>query len=142
MSAWVADPAPSARVQVSARGIGFAFGPDCGIIADFTVQDQGRSISMMHKAPWARTSITLPAGAPPHQAYLEGDFFCAPFSDASIDGAPLHGWPANGIWQLESANANTIHCTLDHAVMGASVSKTLSLTDDHPFVRGVEATHS
>lgn len=136
MSAWVADPVPGARVQVSARGIGFAFGANCGIVADFTVQDQGRSISMMHKAPWARlrTRIVLPTGAPPHQAYLEGDFFCAPFSDASIDGAPLHGWPANGIWQLERAEAKTIHYTLDHAVMGARVTKTLSLTDDHPFL--------
>ena len=91
--------------------------------------------SMMHKAPWVGSNITLPPGAPPHQAWLEGDFFCAPFSDASGDGAPLHGWPANGQWQISPGTDHKIlHASLDHRVMGAMVEKELSLSDGHPFL--------
>ena len=120
---------------MTARGIGFTFGPDCGIISDFVVTDQGHRLSMMHRAPWVGTDIALPINAPPHQAHLEGDFFCAPFSDASIDGAPLHGWPANGLW-LPNAHQHpgSWRGTLDHKVMGATVVKELSLTDHHPFL--------
>ena len=90
---------------------------------------------MMHRAPWIGTGLQLPADAPPHQAHLEGDFFCAPFSDASNDSAPLHGWPANGHWSPDEATtANALRCTLDHKVMGATVTKELSLTDNHPFL--------
>ena len=99
------------------------------------VIDQGRSISMMHRAPWLETATEMPDGAAPHLARLEGDFFCAPFSDAAADNAPLHGWPANGLWQVaDSADAKTLRGTLDHKVMGASVLKELSLTDGHPFL--------
>jgi hypothetical protein len=135
MSASGADQNKSTPVPISARGISFFFTPQCGIVSAFVVQDQGRKISMMHRAPWVGSNIALPPGAAPHQAHLEGDFFCAPFSDAAADNAPLHGWPANGLWQVSpDTNAKTLHCTLDHAVLGATVVKELSLTDDHPFL--------
>ena len=90
---------------------------------------------MMHRAPWVGSNITLPSGAPPHQAHLEGDFFCAPFSDATADNAPLHGWPANGLWQVSGeTDAKTLRCTLHQTVMGAAVQKILSLTNGHPFL--------
>ena len=138
MSASGADqnpPLSPSSVPVTARGVSFNFAPDCGIISAFVVQDQGRQISMMHKAPWVGSNITLPRGAPRHQARLEGDFFCAPFSDASVDGAPLHGWPANGFWHISpSTDHKSLRCTLDHLAMGATVQKELSLRDGHPFL--------
>ncbi len=138
MSALVADPAtncPPGWVPMAARGIRLHVSPQCGIVAGFVVEDQQRLISMMHKAPWVGSDLALPAGAPPHQAHLQGDFFCAPFSDASADAAPLHGWPANGGWQLSpGADGKTLKGRLDRRVMGASVAKELSVTDDHPFL--------
>jgi hypothetical protein len=136
MSASGADiTTATSLVRIAARGISFNFAPHCGIISAFKIDDQGCQISMMHRAPWVGSGTTLPEGAPPHQAHLEGDFFCAPFSDASADNAPLHGWPANGFWQVSpNSDAKTLHCTLDHTVMGAKVAKELSLTDNHPFL--------
>ncbi len=126
---------PAGVIKVTARGIEFGFVPNCGIVSNLSVEDQGRRISMMHRAPWVVPGAPLPADAPPHQASLEGDFFCAPFSDASADGAPLHGWPANGHWQVSHrTDPRSLRCTLDHTVMGASVVKELSLSDDHPFL--------
>ena len=137
MSASGADrnPANQTPLRITAQGISLNFGPDCGIISEFTVTDHGNPISMMHRAPWVGTEIQLPPSAPPHQARLEGDFFCAPFSDASIDNAPLHGWPANGHWSPDGAPAtNSLRCTLDQKVMGATVLKELCLIDGHPFL--------
>lgn len=122
-------------LRVTAQGIGFSFSPNCGIISDFAVTDQGQRIAMMHRAPWVGNCSPLPTGAPPHQAHLEGDFFCAPFSDASADGAPLHGWPANGLWRVDLAETpGALRCTLDHKVMGATVVKELAVKDNHPFL--------
>ena len=122
-------------VHVAARGVCFDFHPQCGIVSGFAVRDQGRQISMMHAAPWVGSGITLAQDAPPHQAQLQGDFFCAPFSDASADNAPLHGWPANGLWQVSGeAGINQLTCALTQTVMGATVRKHLSLIDDHPFL--------
>ena len=122
-------------LRIAAQGIDFTCGPDCGIISGLQITDQGQCISMMHRAPWVGTGMAVPDGATPHQARLEGDFFCAPFSDASMDHAPLHGWPANGFWLVDQPpNPGHLRCTLDRAVMGASVTKELTLTDNHPFL--------
>lgn len=136
MSASGADLTPTlSPVRIAALGISFNFSPICGIVSAFEVQDGDQLIAMMHSAPWVGSGIALPAGAPPHQAHLEGDFFCAPFSDASADSAPLHGWPANGLWHpAEVTDAKSLRYSLDHKVMGASVVKELSLTDGHPFL--------
>lgn len=113
--------------QLQARGIALDFQLRGGAIAAFRVQDQGQLVAPLHRAPWATAEV--PATAPPHQGWLAGDFFCAPFGDGSADAAPLHGWTANGDW----AGAKG-HYRLTQTVLGAVVEKHLTLRDDHPFV--------
>ena len=115
-----------------AAGISVVFVPDCGMLADLAVTDQGVTVAPMHRAAWAGQE--MPAGSPPHQAQLQGDFFCAPFGDASADGAPLHGWPANAHWTVTHATTAGLVAVLDRRAMGARVTKTLTLRDGHPFV--------
>jgi len=72
---------------------------------------------------------------PPHHAQLQGDFFCAPFGDASHHGAPLHGWPANGHWTVKDASPAHLVAVLDRPVLGAARRvKTLALRGGHPLV--------
>jgi hypothetical protein len=93
---------------------------------------------MLHKAPWHGEAITLPRQAAPHLRRLAGDFFCAPFGDASADAAPGHGWPANSPWShlgTVRENAETIaRFQLDRPAMGATLVKELRLVDRHPFL--------
>ncbi len=113
--------------QIQARGIAVDFQHMGGAIAALRVQDQGHAIAPLHRAPWHADDV--PVTAPPHQRWLAGDFFCAPFGDGSADGAPLHGWTANGEWIGEGG------CyALTRPVMGARVHKRLFVQNDHPFV--------
>ena len=116
---------------LNADGISAAFIPDCGILTDLAVTEQGLTVAPLHRAPWV--GQVMPAGSPPHLAALQGDFFCAPFGDASQDAAPLHGWPANGHWTV-TASTRHLRAVLDRRVLGARVVKTLALQDGHPFV--------
>ncbi len=113
--------------RLSAENISVAFAPEGGAIARLVVQDGARTVDLLHRAPWHADEV--PRGASPHQRWLAGDFFCAPFGDASADGAPLHGWTANGLWRMEPGGY-----VLNRAVMGARVTKALMLRDGHPFV--------
>lgn len=113
--------------QIQARGIAIDVQPMGGAITALRVQDQGRTIVPLHRAPWKAEEV--PATAPPHQRWLAGDFFCAPFGDASADGAPLHGWTANAGWTGDGGRY-----VLTRPVMGARVEKRLVLHNDHPFV--------
>ena len=117
---------------LAARGISAGFVPDCGVLTDLSVTDQGLTVAPMHRAPWVGQA--MPAGTPPHLARLQGDFFCAPFADASQDRAPLHGWPANALWRVEQTSPLHLTAMLDRPVMGARLVKTLALRDGHPFV--------
>ena len=69
---------------------------------------------------------------------LSGDFLCAPFSRGDIEEAPLHGWPANSPWEIveSAATADGWRAVfrLQRQVMGATVEKTLTLRDHHPFL--------
>jgi hypothetical protein len=112
---------------LQARGIRVEFQARGGAIASLQVQDQGQTITPLHRAPWAADEV--PDSAPPHQRWLAGDFFCAPFGDGSSDRAPLHGWTANGDWEGQGGQYS-----LTRRVMGAQVTKTLALHDDHPFI--------
>jgi hypothetical protein len=112
---------------LKARGITVEFRARGGVIARLRVSDSGQTIAPLHRAPWTENEV--PITAPPHQRWLAGDFFCAPFGDASSDNAPLHGWTANGGWQGKGG-----HYTLTHPVMGARVDKHLTLHPDHPFI--------
>ncbi len=127
---------PRSTVKLKADGIEICFQPYCGIITSMVVQDQGRALDMFHRAPWVGSDAVMPNGAPPHQADLAGDFFCAPFGDAGVDSnAPLHGWPANSQWhQKDTAGDAKLVSVLGRKVMGADLVKELSLCDGHPFL--------
>lgn len=125
-----------AMVEIEAKGIEVRFDPVFGMIAELSVKRDGRVISMLHKAPWHGDK--MPDDAAPHLGRLAGDFFCAPFGDASADGAPGHGWPANSSWstiEMTREGAETIaRFKLDRPAMGATLIKELRLVDDHPFL--------
>ena len=91
---------------------------------------------MLHKAPWLGEK--MPDDAAPHLGGLAGDFFCAPFGDASADSAPGHGWPANTTWThlgTERKGDETVaRFRLDRKAMGADLVKELRLVDGHPFL--------
>jgi hypothetical protein len=112
---------------LQARGITVDFQAQGGAIAALRVQDQGRNLAPLHRAPWAAAEV--PADAAPHQRWLAGDFFCAPFGDASADDAPLHGWPSNVGWDGALG-----HYVLSRPVLGARLEKHLTVQDDHPFL--------
>ena len=121
--------------RVAALGIRLGFSPACGVIRGLTVTDQGRAIAPFHRAPWVGTGEPMPVGAAAHLSTLEGDFFCAPFGRSGMDGADLHGWPANGDWLVDPQNdPGSLHAMLTQRVAGARVTKTLRLQDGHPFL--------
>lgn len=114
---------------ISAQGITASFAPRGGVLCQFTVTDEGAKIAPLHHAPWA--SWEVPADAPPHQAWLAGDFLAAPMGPGP-DG--LHGLTANGDWRVMPAGHGTLRAVLEGAVQGATVVKELSVADHHPFV--------
>lgn len=121
----------TARHILQAAGIRAAFEPDCGFLTDLVVTDQGRDCAPLHRAPWIGEVLT--DGLPPHQERLQGDFFCAPFGDGGTGAKPLHGWTANGRWQVE-AEGPLLRAVLEQAVQGARVVKELRVRDGQPFV--------
>lgn len=125
-------------VEIAAEGITVGFDPVFGNVASMTVEREGRIVSMLHGAPWVGDGSTLPEGAAPHLGRLAGDFFCAPFGDASLDAAPPHGWPANSSWShLETTRRDgqtMARFRLDRPALGAELVKELRLVDGHPFL--------
>lgn len=117
---------------LQADGISIGWQADCGVITHLRVQDGARLVDMLHTAPWIGEG--LPSGLPPHLPRLAGDFFCAPFGDASADGAPLHGWAANAHWTCMQDSGSTARHVLDVPVMGARLEKILTLRDGHAFL--------
>lgn len=120
-------------IEVSARGIQFCFNASVGLLEKFTVTDEDRHISPLHRAPWVGTGEIMPEDAVPHLKVLGGDFFCAPFGE-SEPAVPLHGWPANSNWKIESVKNGELHAKLNRLVFGATVTKKLKVIDKHPFV--------
>lgn len=120
-------------IDLSAKGIRFAFAPDLGRLDGFTVERDGQQIAPLHCAPWVGTDETLPEDAAPLMAGLGGDFFCAPFA-ASEGDSPLHGWSPNSPWNVSLADAGTLRAILSRTVFGATLVKELSVSDGHPFV--------
>lgn len=117
---------------LAAKGIRATFRAELGLIESFTVTDGGRDISPLHRAPWV-DSEPLPRDAAPHLARLGGDFFCAPFAGRE-DGSALHGWPANAPWAVTGGASPILTALLTRPVQGATLTKTLTLHDGHPFV--------
>jgi hypothetical protein len=125
-----------AHVEIEANGIRARFEPLFGTISELVVERDGRKVAMLHKAPWIGEQ--MPEDAAPHLGGLAGDFFCAPFGDASADSAPGHGWPANATWThlgTERKDGETVaRFRLDRKAMGADLVKELRLVDGHPFL--------
>ena len=117
---------------LAANKIGASFDLDKGLLAEFQVEDEG-PIAPLHHAPWVGQGESFPADAPPHLAWLGGDFFCAPFA-AAAEGSALHGWPATSSWSIVEQTGSTVRARLDRAVYGAELIKEFYLYDDHPFV--------
>lgn len=111
-----------------------------GHLRRFAVTGGGRTIEPTHSAPWVDDPLVqADESILPNLRYLAGDFFCAPFSTADIDGAPPHGWPANTRWTvLETVphpDGGTIgRYELSRPVMGARLVKEFALRDGHPFL--------
>jgi len=124
------------HVEFAAKGISARIELLHGMISELVVERDRRRIAMLHKAPWL--GETMPPDAAPHLAGLAGDFFCAPFGDASADNAPGHGWPANSLWihlgTSRDGGETIARFRLDRDVMGAELVKELRLVDDHPFL--------
>lgn len=118
---------------IAADGIRVAFDARTGLLESFTVEDAGRAVAPLHRAPWVGTAEAMPPDAAPHMATLGGDFFCSPFA-GSEDGSALHGWPANTHWTVVREGGGTLRAVLDRPVMGGTLVKELSVADGHPFV--------
>jgi hypothetical protein len=119
---------------LAAEGIACSFDPDCGLICDLVVTDQGRKVDLLHRAQWIGED--LPSDLPPHLPRLQGDFFCAPFADGGGSAHILHGWPANAVWTVDPAATGAAHllAIMPHPVQGARLTKALRLLDGHPFL--------
>lgn len=89
--------------------------------------DGERDIRPMHTAPWEHEA--LPEDTPPILKILRGDFFCAPFGTSDIlpGGLPVHGLPASGTWRATEADAASLTAVLDGDVMGATVTKQVTV---------------
>ncbi|MEM8786679.1 MAG: hypothetical protein AAGE76_00300 [Pseudomonadota bacterium] len=109
-----------------------ALDPSIGNIRRLDLHWGGRVIAPLHTAPWVEAPV--PDSVPPVEARLAGDFFCAPFGAADLDGAPPHGAPANTSWTPIGRNGATLRFRLDRPVMGARITKTLRLSDDAPLL--------
>ena len=119
--------------RISAQGVGVCFDAATGLIENLTVEDRGRIIAPLHRAPWVGSGEVMPPGTAPHLAVLAGDFFCAPFA-GSEDGSPLHGWTANAPWVEAVDGPHEVRAVLSRTVFGATVIKELAVSDGHPFV--------
>ncbi|MFC3085605.1 hypothetical protein [Tabrizicola soli] len=115
--------------KISAQGITASFAARGGVLRQFAVTDEGGEIAPLHHAPWAAEEV--PADAPPHQAWLAGDFLAAPMGPGP-EG--LHGLAANGDWRVQPTDPGTVRAVLDGAVHGATLVKELAVADGQPFV--------
>ncbi len=120
-------------IEIRAEGIVFRFDPAFGRLESFSVTEGTRQIAPLHRAPWVGTDDTMPSDAAPLMAGLGGDFFCAPFASHE-NGSPLHGWPPNSAWAVETSEHGTLRAILERSVSGATLRKELSVRDGQPFV--------
>ena len=125
--------APDGAVTLAAGGTSCRFEPAMGTLTELSVTDGGREMRPLHRAPLGRDPGGHAAGRAPHLAVLGGDFLCAPFGGRE-GTSPLHGWPANAAWEVTKLGPATLTARLTRRVMGAMLTKTLTLLDGHPFV--------
>lgn len=120
-------------MEIVAQGISARFASDLGRLDTFVVMDEGRHIAPLHHAPWVGTSEAMPLDAAPLMAGLGGDFFCAPFAGSEGE-SPLHGWPANVLWDIALAAQDRVRAVCSRPVFGSTLIKELAVLDAHPFV--------
>ncbi|MEQ8481756.1 MAG: hypothetical protein RIC18_13945 [Hoeflea sp.] len=119
--------------------LSFAIDISVGHLMHFTVVEEGRLLSPLHRAPWVDDpDAVFEETTPANVRRLSGDFFCAPFGRNDVEPGPTHGWPANSAWSHsgteESEDRLTAVFTLERTVMGATVEKRLTLRAGHPFL--------
>jgi len=124
---------------VEAQGIKVTLDLRVGHIRALVIETDGRTLEPLHTAPWVDDpAITADESIPPNLRYLSGDFFCAPFGASDVEPAPPHGWTANSRWQplgtTTGSDGVTARYRLEKKVMGATVEKTFTLRDGHPFL--------
>ena len=121
-----------------AGGISVSIDLGIGHIADLAIEAGGRTLRPLHRAPWIDEPATQALDIPAGTRGLAGDFLCAPFSANDIEPAPIHGWPANTPWEVVDRNpladGVSVRLRLLRPVLGATVEKTLTLRDGHPFL--------
>ncbi len=126
--------------RIAAAGIALTVDLAVGHIRNFAIQTGGRTLTPLHTAPWVDDpAITDDPEIVPNLKYLSGDFFCAAFGGNDVEAdTPPHGWPANSPWRVvgeeRSGGAVTVRFELEKRVMGARLTKALTLRDGHPFL--------
>lgn len=127
---------------IETDGIVLGFEREGGIIdrltIDATSAGGAKPLRPLHRAPWLESGEALPTSVAPIEARLAGDFFCAPFAQASAEVA-IHGWAANGTWEpagqdTAADGAVTATYRLQHDIQGARLTKHITLSPGHPVV--------
>lgn len=123
---------------IAADGISLTFDPECGVIDRLVITAGDGELQPLHRAPWLDSGETLPAQIAPVERRLAGDFFCAPFAQATQD-VPIHGWAANGSWDSAGIAGSpdrslTATYRLRQTIAGARLTKHLMLCAGHPVV--------
>ncbi|WP_420408485.1 hypothetical protein [Hoeflea sp.] len=126
-------------LEFKLSNLSFAIDLSVGHLVHFTVAEEGRVLSPLHRAPWVDDSgAVFEETTPPNVRRLSGDFFCAPFGRNNVEPGPSHGWPANSAWSHmgtdETTDRLTAVFTLKRKVMGATVEKRLTVRSGHPFL--------
>jgi hypothetical protein len=125
-------------IEFGVDAVQVVFNPAGGHLHDVVMRWNGREIRPLHRAPWIDSGEALPDDIPLGLRNLAGDFFCAPFADSDIDGAPGHGWTANGHWDFDGIDQDsggvTARFTLQEKVFGATVRKAVTLRQGQPIV--------
>jgi hypothetical protein len=126
--------------RIEARGISVTLDLAVGHVRELRIERDGRTVTPLHTAPWLdEPEIADDAAIPPSLRYLSGDFFCAPFGASDVDPeAPAHGWSANSRWRLIEttglADGMSARYRLERTILGATLEKTLTVRDHHPFL--------
>ena len=126
-------------LSFEARGISVDVDLTVGHLSDLSITFDRRRLKPLHRAPWIdEPADSVPEDLPEGTKRLSGDFLCAPFSRSDIEAAPLHGWPANSVWDVVSSKTTAdgwhARLRLRRKVMGAAIEKVLTLRDGHPFL--------
>lgn len=128
----------STRFQpLIAQGVRACLDLAAGHVRSFEVERGGRTVAPFHTAPWVDDpDIAEDQSLPGNLRTLSVDFFCAPFGLSDLEPSPPHGWPANSAWSLVERRTEpdgaSLVARLDRPVMGAEVSKILTVRNGHP----------